>query len=338
MALRFGCCQHYPVTIAIAVGLIEIVILGFVPANKGQRPSVLVNYRTFVLGQIIGGIGPSCIARAEIVLDKRHLVQRKLGGKRTAFVFPFVTLGNQLGAVFTQFNVVVAGVIVGDFDVFAVVVHIPTVKLIAIIRRSGKALCGTLLLSNDALALGVNQSTFAGGIRIVNTFERIVQFNGIRPRHGDGGLRGISIKRIIISFIRYRLVVLEHRKRLACNALYSSAHTLVFDIIAIFVFEEVSHVNRTRGAIGNIVGVLRDKRQIAVALAVAIPYVLNDVFTCEIESVTGSIDGAAFVAFNLPTEEYHAPRSGGHAIGHHSSGVINDVIGVGVGNLARALA
>ena len=138
--------------------------------------------------------------------------------------------------------------------------------------------------------------------------------------------------------MRHRLIVLEHGKLLASDALNGCAHGFVFDELASFVLEEVLHVDRTGGAVGNIAGVLGNKRQVAVVLTVAISHVSNNVFAGEIESVTSSIDGAFFVTLNLPTEEYLTLGSGGHAIGHYGSDVVNDVIGVGINNLARTVA
>ena len=70
---------------------------------------------------------------------------------------------------------------------------------------------------------------------------------------------------------------------------------------------------------------------------IAIAHILDDIFTGEVEGIASSICGAALIALNLPTEEYLTFGSSRHAVRHHSCGVINDVIGIGIGNFSRTL-
>ena len=58
----------------------------------------------------------------------------------------------------------------------------------------------------------------------------------------------------------YRLIVLEHGKLLAGNALDGRAHVFVFDEVAIFVLEEVLHINANRRSIVNVISVLGNER------------------------------------------------------------------------------
>ena len=277
-----------------------------------------------------------CSARQHKVVAEDPLLLHELGGKRAALVFAVVALGNQLGAAVAQLDVVVDSVFVGDLNVPAVDVHVPAVKFVAAIRRGDGALSGTFLLGNNALACGINRSTLIGAVRVVNALKRVAQLNGVVARHCDGGFRSAGIKRVLVAAVRHRLIVLEHGKLLASDALNGCAHGFVFDELASFVLEEVLHVDRTGGAVGNIVGVLGNKRQIAVALTIAISDIFENVVVREIKRVANSVDRAALVALDLPAEEDLILGSFGHAIGDDGSGVVNNVVGVGIGDLARA--
>ena len=133
-----------------------------------------------------------------------------------------------------------------------------------------------------------------------------------------------------------RVFILEHRKLLASNALDGRAHFFVFDEFAIFVLEEVLHVDRTGRAVGNLIGVHSNERQIAIALAISISDITENIVIGEIKRVANSVARTTFVTLDLPAEEDLALRSLRHTVGNNGGSVVNNVIGVGIRNLACA--
>ena len=271
------------------------------------------------------------------VIADLALLLLELGGKRTAFVFVVASLGDQFGAIIAQLDVVVVGIILGDLNVLAAIIYVPAVKLVAGICRGGGAVSSTLFLSDNAFARGINGSALARFIRVIDTLKLIAQLNGVVIRHRDAGNRSILIQRVFVIAMSEYGFILEHGKRLARDAPNSIAHVFVFNELSVFFLEEVFQVDRTGRAIFDFIGIQGIERQVAIALAVALTHVLEDVVIGEVKGITGGIAGAILVALNFPSEENLILGGNRHTIGNDGGGVINNVVGGGVRNLTRSL-